>query len=132
MREIARAGAPKRCLWVFGQTCPQDRIKDCEERLAGHNAEIAIGYCKRKAYRASVNRLTEIMTTYPAYSRLDEVYFYLGEAHLRMNLLDQAAPYFTKVLSDYPATKLAKTAAKRLTEIGSRKAAQKTVPDKKD
>ena len=110
----------------------QDRIKDCEERLAGHNAEIAIGYCKRKAYRASVNRLTEIMTTYPAYSRLDEVYFYLGEAHLRMNLLDQAAPYFTKVLSDYPATKLAKTAAKRLTEIGSRKAAQKTVPDKKD
>jgi outer membrane protein assembly factor BamD len=109
----------------------QEKIKDCEERLAAHNAEIAIGYCKRRAYRAAISRLTEIMTTYPDYTRLDEIYFYLGESHFRLNLLDQSAPYFTKVLTDYPDKKLAKTAAKRLTEIGNRKAAQKTVPDKK-
>jgi len=110
----------------------QEKIKDCEERLASHNAEIAIGYCKRKAYRAAISRLTEIMTTYPEYSRLDEVYFYLGESHFLMNLLDQAVPYFTKVVTDYPSKGLAKEATKRLSQIGNRKAAQKAVPDKKD
>ena len=110
----------------------QEKIKDCEERLASHNAEIAISYCKRRAYRAAISRLTEIMTTYPEYSRLDEVYFYLGESHFLMNLLDQAVPYFTKVVTDYPGKGLAKEATKRLSEIGNRKAAQKAVPDKKD
>ena len=109
----------------------QEKVRDCEERLAAHNAEIAIGYCKRKAYRAAVSRLFEIMTTYPAYSRLDEVYFYLGEAHFMMNLADQALPFFTKVVTDYPGRGLAKEATKRLTEIAKRKAAQKPVPDKK-
>ncbi len=111
----------------------QEKVKDCEMRLAGHNAEIAIGYCKRRAYRAAISRLTEIMTTYPEYPRLDEVYFYLGESHFLMNLLDQAAPFYTKVVTDYPGKGLAKQAAKRLMEIGNRKAAQqKAVPVKKD
>jgi outer membrane protein assembly factor BamD len=72
------------------------------------------------------------MTTYPEYSRLDEVYFYLGESHFLMNQVDQALPYFTKVVTDYPSKKLAKEATKRLAEIEKRKAAQKAAPVKKD
>lgn len=110
----------------------QEKIKACEERLAAHNAEVAIGYCKRKAFRAAISRLTEIMTTYPEYSRLDEVYFYLGESYFLINVLDQAAPYFTKVVKDFPGTRLTKKAGQRLEEIEKRKAAQKAVPIKKD
>jgi outer membrane protein assembly factor BamD len=109
----------------------QEKVKELEERLAAHNAEIAIGYCKRKAYRAAISRLTEIMTTYPEFTRLDDVYFYLGESHFNMNALDQAVPYFTKVVTDYPSGKLAKKASKRLSEIEKRKAAKKAAPDKK-
>lgn len=101
----------------------QERIKECEERLAAHEAEIAIGYHNRRSYRAAINRLMEIMSTYPEYSRLDSIYFYLGSSHFMMRQYDQAVPYFTKVVTDYPGGKLAKTAAKKLAEIETLKAA---------
>jgi outer membrane protein assembly factor BamD len=101
----------------------QDNIKECEERLAAHNADIAISYCNRRAYRASISRLTEIMTTYPEYSRLYDIYHYLGECHFQMRQYDQALPFFTKVVTDYPQQKLAKSATKRLAEIEKLKSA---------
>jgi len=109
----------------------QEKIKECEERLAGHNAEIAIGYYKRKAYAASISRLAEIMTTYPDYSRLDSIYFYLGDCHFMMKQYEQARPFFTKVVTDYAQKALAKAATKRLAEIEKPKAATKETKDRK-
>ena len=94
-----------------------EKIKECEERLAKHSAEIAIGYHTRKAYRASLSRLTEIMSTYPEYSRLDEIYFYLGDCHFMMRQYDQAVPFFTKVVTDYPGKKIATKSQWKLKEI---------------
>ncbi len=110
----------------------QEKIKDCEERLASHSAEIAIGYNKRRAYRASISRLSEIMTSYPEYSHLEEVYYYLGDCHFMVRQYDQAIPFFTKVITDYPRAALAKSATKRLAEIEKLKAAQKNSKDKTD
>jgi len=63
------------------------------------------------------------MTTYPNYTGLDAVYFYLGASHFMIRQYDQSAPFFTKVISDYPNSKLAKDATKRLQEIPKLKAA---------
>jgi outer membrane protein assembly factor BamD len=101
----------------------QERIKECEERLAAHGADIAISYHDRKAYRASISRLTEVMSTYPEYSRLDRLYYYLGDCHFWLRQYDQAAPFFAKVVSDYSGQKLAKDASKKLAEIEKLKAA---------
>jgi outer membrane protein assembly factor BamD len=108
----------------------QEKIKDCEERLAAHSAEIAIGYNKRRAYRASISRLSEIMTSYPDYSHLEDIYFYLGDCHFMMKQYDQAIPFFTKVITDYPRVPLAKEATKRLAEIEKLKAAPKDTKNK--
>jgi outer membrane protein assembly factor BamD len=109
----------------------QEKIKDCEERLASHSAEIAIGYNNRRAFRASISRLSEIMTSYPDYSRMDEIYYYLGDCHFMLRRYDQAVPFFTKVVTDYPSRALAKAATKRLAEIEKLKAALKDNKDKK-
>jgi len=101
----------------------QEKVQECEERLASHSAEIAIGYYKRRGYMAAISRLTEIMTTYPNYSGLDSVYFYLGDCYFMVRQYEQAVPFFTKVVSDYPGRKLAKTATSRLAEIPKLKAA---------
>jgi outer membrane protein assembly factor BamD len=110
----------------------QEKIKDCEERLAAHSAEIAIGYNKRRAYRASISRLTEIMTSYPDYSHLEDIYYYLGDCHFKMRQYDQAVPFFTKVITDYPGISLAKEATKRLVEIEKAKAILKDTKGVKD
>jgi outer membrane protein assembly factor BamD len=109
----------------------QQRIQECEERLASHSAEIAVGYYQRRGYLAAISRLTEIMTSYPNYTGLDRVYFYLGDCHFMVRQYDQAAPFFTKVVSDYPNSKLAKTATKRLQEIPKLKAAAAAIKVKK-
>lgn len=101
----------------------QARIHECEERLAGHSVEIAIGYHDRRGYRAAISRLSQIMNDYPAYSGMDAVYFYLGDSYFMMKLYDQAVPYFTKVVTDFSGRKLAKTATKRLAELERLKAA---------
>ncbi|MGZ5554290.1 MAG: outer membrane protein assembly factor BamD [Candidatus Aminicenantales bacterium] len=106
----------------------QTRIQDCEERLAGHSTEIAIGYHGRRGYLAAISRLTEIMTNYPSFSGMDKVYFYLGDSYFMMRQYDQALPFFTKVVTDYSGRKLAKTATEKLAEIEKLKAAAAAAP----
>ncbi|MGZ5497233.1 MAG: outer membrane protein assembly factor BamD [Candidatus Aminicenantales bacterium] len=106
----------------------QTRIQDCEERLAGHSTEIAIGYHGRRGYLAAISRLTEIMTNYPNFSGMDKVYFYLGDSYFMMRQYDQALPFFTKVVTDYSGRKLAKTATEKLAEIEKLKAAAAAAP----
>jgi outer membrane protein assembly factor BamD len=101
----------------------QVKIKECEERLASHNTEIAISYHRRRAYRAAISRLSEVMSQYPDFSGLAKVYFFLGDCYFMIRAYDQAFPYFTKVVTDYSGDKLAKTAAQRLADIPRLKAA---------
>ncbi|HYA48076.1 MAG TPA: tetratricopeptide repeat protein, partial [Burkholderiales bacterium] len=96
---------------------------DCEERLALHAMDIGVQYARFTAFKAAISRLSEVMTTYPNFSRMDVVYFYLGESHFLTRQLDQAVPYFTKLVSDYPKSKLVKRATERLKEIEARKKA---------
>jgi outer membrane protein assembly factor BamD len=109
----------------------QDKIKECEERLAGHSAEIAISYFNRRGYRATISRLTEIMNQYPNYTGMDEVYFYLAESYFMMRTFDQAIPFYTKVITDYSGHKMAKTSSQRLAEIEKLKTAPPNVKVKK-
>ncbi len=95
----------------------QEKIKECEERLAEHTLSIGEHYYKRKAYKASINRLTEILTNYPNYSKMDKVYFYLADSYFKGKQIDQSVPFFTKLISDYPQSKFVKKAQKRLKEI---------------
>jgi outer membrane protein assembly factor BamD len=105
----------------------QEKIKDCEERLAEHETGIGTQYAKMQVNRAAISRLSEVMTTYPNYSHMDVVYFYLGESYFQSKAPDQAVPYFTKLVSDYPKSKLVKKATARLKQI---EASKKAVPNK--
>ena len=101
----------------------QEKIKECEERLAGHSSDIAISYYKRRGYKAAISRLTEVMNLYPAYSGMDKVYFYLGDSYFMTRQYDQAVPFLSKVVTDYSGRKLARTASQRLAEIEKLKSA---------
>ena len=99
----------------------QEKIFDCEERLAEHSLHIGKHYYKVKAFKASVSRLTEIMTNFPNFSKMDSVYFYLGDSYYKWKKVDQSIPYLTKLISDFPQSKLAKKAKERLEDIEEKK-----------
>ncbi len=95
----------------------QKRITECEERLASHALTISKHYYRIRAYRASVSRLSEILTSYPSYSGMDAVYFYLADSNYRAGKTKESVPYFMKLVTDYPQSKYAKQARERLDEV---------------
>jgi outer membrane protein assembly factor BamD len=98
----------------------EEKIKDCEERLAAHTLSIGELYYKRSAYKASTSRLIDILTEYPNYSEMDKVYFYLGDSYYKWNKVEESIPYFRKLITDFPQSKFAKKATERMQEIESR------------
>ncbi|NIO48383.1 MAG: outer membrane protein assembly factor BamD [Candidatus Aminicenantes bacterium] len=99
----------------------QEKILDCEERLAEHTLHIGVHYFRVKAYNAAIGRLTEILTNFPNYSKMDRVYYYLGDSYYKATLVEQSIPYFTKLITDFPQSKLAKKAKARLEEAENKK-----------
>src|SRR5712692_2397003 len=95
------------------------------EMAARHNLDVARWYLvKRKAYEGARDRLREIIDTYPDFSRMDEVVFLMGEAHLKLKKNEKAVDYYNKLLKDYPGSEFAKKARERLDEL-------KAEPEKK-
>jgi len=99
----------------------QKKILDCEDRLAEHTFVIANHYYRSKAYKASVSRLKDILTNYPNYSQMDQVYFELADSYYLWNKADDSVPFFKKLVTDYPKTKYAAKAADRLKDIEAAK-----------
>jgi outer membrane protein assembly factor BamD len=95
----------------------EEKIKDCEERLAEHVLGIGELYYKKRAYKASTARLLEILTKYPNYSNMDKVYFVLGESYYKWNKNEESIPYFRKLITDFPQSKYAEKATERLEDI---------------
>ena len=88
------------------------------EISAKHNLETARWYItKRKAYEGARDRLQEIIETYPEFSRMDEVLFWMGEANLKLKKNDTAEDYYNKLLKAYPSSQFARKARERLDEF---------------
>ena len=98
----------------------EQKIKDCEERLAAHTLSIGELYYKRAAYKASTSRLIDILTEYPNFSEMDKVYYYLGDSYYKWNKVDESIPYFRKLITDFPQSNYAKKATERIEEIEKR------------
>ena len=96
-------------------------VRDPElEITAKHNLEVARWYLtKRKAYEGARDRLKEIIETYPDFSRMDEVLYLMGEAHLNLGETKTAANYYRKMLEDYPSSEFAKKTQERLEKLKS-------------
>ena len=109
----------------------REKIKDCEERLAEHLFLIGYQYYKMAAYKASTTRLSEILTTYPLYSGMEQVYFYLADSHYLWQKPEESVPYFTKLVTDYPKSKLAQKAEERLKAISAAQSAPSKTKAKK-
>lgn len=99
----------------------REKILACEEKLAEDCFQIGAHYYRVKAYKASTTRLIEILNNYPNYSKMYKVYYYLGDSYYQWKKADQALPYFTKLITDFPENKLAKKAKKRLEEMEKKK-----------
>lgn len=111
------------CAPVWAQQGPSrgrlEGIRDeALEIQAKHNLEVARWYLtRRKAYDGARDRLKEIVETYPEFSKIDEVYFLLGESFVKLDKNEDAVEYYDKVVKEYPGSQFAKKAKEQLDRL---------------
>lgn len=71
--------------------------------------------------KAIESRLLEIIDLDPTFSKMDEVYFLLGEVYARNEQLDDAIKYLSLVVKEYPDSASFKDAKKHLDELQTKK-----------
>jgi outer membrane protein assembly factor BamD (BamD/ComL family) len=109
-------------LLVFAQGPAKGKIDperdSAMEIESKHNLEVARwSITKRKAYKGGIDRLQEIIDTYPAFSRMDEVLYWMGEANLKLNNNEKAGEYYSRLLKDFPESEFAKKSKEQLDKL---------------
>jgi hypothetical protein len=106
------------------------------EKQSIHSLEVAQYYFKRKPAKgdkagaerlnkAVESRLLEIIDLNPNFSRMDEVYFLLGEVYKRGDDRDKQQEYLTKLLKEFPDSQFAKDARQQLDGLQSQSTPKK-------
>jgi len=104
------------------------------EKKSNTDLEAGSFYIKsRKAYKAGIDRLEEIQAGYPEYSRMDLVYYWLGEAHIGLSRQAEKAgkkedaakerakaiEYYKMLVKEFPDGEKTNDAKKALKELGA-------------
>ena len=95
----------------------RQRMRDARDRLSEHNFVVGHFYYRFKNHAGAINRFRQILDEDPAYTRRDEVYFYLAESLARTNQLVEAIPYFARLLDEFEESEYAEQARTRIAEL---------------
>jgi len=104
-------------------------LRDVQEVLADGEYRIAHFYYVKQDYRASAARLVELTGRYPLYSQSDVALSMLGNIYMRAKQAskneddknhwsDLAAECYTRIVKDYPLSRLVPDAKAHLTSMG--------------
>jgi tetratricopeptide (TPR) repeat protein len=69
--------------------------------------------------KAIEDRLREILDTYPQFSKVDQVYYLLGEVYNKLGNREEAIKYLSLVVNEFKDSEDFKAAKKRLDELQS-------------
>ena len=79
--------------------------RETRDRLSESEFRVGLFHYRTRMYAGAISRLTTLLTDDPGYTRKDEVYYILGETYCKVTLLDQAVPFYEKLLAEYPDSK---------------------------
>jgi outer membrane protein assembly factor BamD len=96
----------------------EQQLRDVQEVLAEGNFRVASFYYLRAAYRAAGARLIELTNRYPLYSQADQANWMLGQIYEKGEHNDIAARYYSRIVKDYPLSRLAGDAKNKLVKFG--------------
>jgi TolA-binding protein len=118
---VVSSGAGVNAAVTPAQRGPLASAVDAElEEQAKHDLQTAKFYfSKRKAYAGAKDRLMDIAGAYPEFTRIDEVYYLLGECMLKTNEPASARHFFELLLQVRPESEFVERAKKRLAELPS-------------
>jgi len=94
-------------------------LRNIQEVLGDAEMKVGIFYHSKGSLASAANRLGGLVDQYPLYSRADEALSLEGDSYTRMGprFRKQASEAYTKLVRDYPLSKFADDAKKKLTAM---------------
>ena len=125
-RDRTQAREAEDAFQTFLQKYPNDpladkaaqHLREVQEVLA--EGDFRIGYfyyTTRGDKRAAASRLASLVNRYPLYSKADRALWMLGSIWEGTEKKDLAAPYYARIVRDYPLSPLAPQAKDKLKEL---------------
>ena len=93
------------------------RLREAQEVLAQGEFETANFYEMRGAYRAARGRYREIIEKYPNFSAGDQALFGMGQTLEHLKIPKEAAPYYSRLMRDFPLSPRVDEAKARLVAL---------------
>lgn len=91
-------------------------IQRCKTRLAEHEVYVGWFYLRYEHYAAAINRLENILQSFPDYYYRDEAFYYLGKAYLKNQQIDKARNTFNQLFEQFPGSDYSEDARELLDE----------------
>lgn len=126
-RDATNAKKAYQQLLAAEQSCQRSEImadiqrdkKDVQQVLGLYEITIAKFYMNnRQAYKASENRLRDIINNYSQFSYFDESLYLLGVSLVEQEQPEEAAEYFTRLVRDYPNSEFSVKGRDYLEKLG--------------
>jgi outer membrane protein assembly factor BamD len=78
------------------------RLREVQEVVADGDYKVAHFYYQKGAYLAARSRFLEIADQYPNFSQADDAFWYAGQTLEHLRAPKAAAPYYARLVKDYP------------------------------
>jgi outer membrane protein assembly factor BamD len=97
----------------------EQHLREVQELLAEGDFRIGYYYYVKEDKKAAESRLRSIVNRYPLYSKSDQALWMLGNIWQATEKKEFAAPYYARIVRNYPLSPLVPEAKKRLTALGA-------------
>ncbi len=97
----------------------EQHLREVQELLAEGDFRIGYYYYVKEDKKAAESRLRAIVNRYPLYSKSDQALWMLGNIWQSTEKKELAAPYYARIVRNYPLSPLVPNAKSRLKALGA-------------
>jgi outer membrane protein assembly factor BamD len=97
----------------------EQHLREVQELLAEGDFRIGYYYFVKEDKKAAESRLRAIVNRYPLYSKSDQALWMLGNIWQGTEKKELAAPYYARIVRNYPLSPLVPNAKSRLKTLGA-------------
>ena len=97
----------------------EQHLREVQELLAEGDFRIGYYYYVKEDKKAAESRLRSVVSRYPLYSKSDQALWMLGNIWQATEKKELAAPYYARIVRNYPLSPLVPEAKNRLKALGA-------------
>ena len=98
------------------------KLRESRDRVSTSEYQVGVFYYKQRWYPGAIDRLRALLKSDPGFTYRDGLYYYLGEALLKVRLDAEALPLFEKLVAEFTVSEYLEKAKLREAELKAKMA----------